>query len=426
MRTKVFLLVFLFASLLAREAEAQYQFISEPNYKLYDTLYVFDTTYMVSCFHSLDTTRIDFWWDDIHREISIPYSRPFADFAWYSALKARVCDSTVPVPQGNVIGSNNYNGTQYAEAFAQHYDLDSMPVNYVVCGVAIKLGWSALDDFRKLSILDNNFDTIATTYFHTVNVSNQFTGETFPWNRGGWNLYYFRESSYEALTNINDFHIAFDVPLYGSGNTFRVGHTCNIDNACIYEWIQSQGGPFAAGYNYDSIRTFFLDRHSSLYRTFRDTVNNTWPYTDSPGWQTLRANIPDTVIPLCSYPDPKYIKHEGEWVNFLDDPVYEIYRNIYILMVPIIMVPKTEQSLSEAELSAICYLYPNPAKSSFKVLSHYNIESVQVFDISGRLLKEQKLRYFEGQIDIGDLPSGTYIVKIHTSKGTAEKKLIKD
>ncbi len=426
MKTRFFLLVVLFAGLFSvNELKAQYQFISEPDSTLYDTLYVFDTTYIVNCFQSLDTRRL-YIPDGDHPWVDIPYARPFEKFAWYSALKAEVCDSTAPVPEGFVVGSNNYNGTQYAEAFAQKYHLDSMPENYVVCGVAIKLGSGALDDFREFCILDENLDTIATTHFHTVNVSNQFTGETCYWNEGGWNLYYFRNKFYELLTNINDFHIAFDVPCSANGNWFSVDHTCNVYSPCIYEWIQEQGGPFAAGYNYDSIRTFFLDRHGYLYPQFRDTVNNTWPYTDSPGWQLLQENVPDTVIPLCSYSDPKYILRNGEWVNFVDDPVYEIYRNIYIAMVPIIMVPKTQQSLTEAELSAICYLYPNPAKSSFKVLSHYNIESVQVFDISGRLLKEQTLRYFEGQIDIGDLPSGTYIVKIHTSKGTAEKKLIKE
>ena len=93
-------------------------------------------------------------------------------------------------------------------------------------------------------------------------------------------------------------------------------------------------------------------------------------------------------------------------------------------MVPIIMIPSNTQSLSEVELEKMCYLMPNPANNYFKVMSHYTINNIQVFDMVGKLLIETKVSNFEKDIDISNLSSGTYIVKINTTKGSVKKKLI--
>ena len=42
----------------------------------------------------------------------------------------------------------------------------------------------------------------------------------------------------------------------------------------------------------------------------------------------------------------------------------------------------------------------------------------------GKLLIETKISNFEKDIDISNLSSGTYIVKINTAKGSVKKKLI--
>lgn len=133
---------------------------------------------------------------------------------------------------------------------------------------------------------------------------------------------------------------------------------------------------------------------------------------------------PDDRIPLCSFTDEKHLRRNGEWVRFADDPAYTIWQNIYINMVPIIMIPSNTQSLSEVELEKMCYLMPNPANNYFKVMSHYTINNIQVFDMVGKLLIETKVSNFEKDIDISNLSSGTYIVKINTAKGSVKKKLI--
>lgn len=88
------------------------------------------------------------------------------------------------------------------------------------------------------------------------------------------------------------------------------------------------------------------------------------------------------------------------------------------------MIPRSEQSIPEVELEKMCYLMPNPSKDYFKVMSHYTINSIQVFDMVGKMLIEKDVNYFEKEIDISNLSAGSYVVKINTAKGSVKKKLI--
>jgi hypothetical protein len=58
-------------------------------------------------------------------------------------------------------------------------------------------------------------------------------------------------------------------------------------------------------------------------------------------------------------------------------------------------------------------LYPNPVSESFQLISDYEIESVQVLDMSGRTVKTfgaAQLMY-----DISSIPSGVYMVTVHSA-----------
>lgn len=422
MKTRVFLLTIIL-SLCGWTARAQYQFNPQPTENMYDYMYVFDTNYIVNCFLSDDPFSFQFeWgWSEYFQEYQnhyngAPYSNYYAELKHYTDLKRQFCDSTLPQVEGYVIGANRVNDSIpkcYADAFAQEYYLEHMPREYVVCGVAIKLNKNPLDDSRKICILDQNFDTLSYGIFHTWNIIDPYTNERTPWNKMGWNTYYFPYDDHEALTNINDFRIAFDVPMYGN-NVFRVAHTCHVYSPCLRDSIEANGGVFAIGYNLDTIFPGVLPPlfHSYLqYSTFSEPYYETLKHVGDP-------------IPLCKFQDPKYLRHNGQWFLFEDDPVYELYRNIYIAMVPIIMVPKTQGALSQVEIEKMCYLFPNPAKDYIKVLSHYTIEKVQIFDISGKQVLEKRVNTFEDTVNISRLASGSYIVKIHTPKGCSEKKLI--
>ena len=368
-----------------------------------------------------------------------PYAETFQRWGFYAPYYKAWCDTSAPHIEGYVIGANSYNNERYADAFAQDYIFNQYDVpynDYVVCGVAMKIGFESLDDYRDICILDENFDTISTTIFNTFNVGPSLDS-IVNWNRENWNTYYFPERDYARLTNINNFKIAFDVPKYYP-NHFRMHHTCSVYSPCLRDSIWAHGGPIECGLNYDTIYAGMVNWYQ-LYRFMKDSITNQWwnqqlmeergcwwidTFSINLYLNSLKEYGPEDNIPLCSFVDSKYLWRNGEWVNFGDDPAYTIWQNIYIAMVPIIMIPSNTQSLPEVELEKMCYLFPNPTKDYFKVMSHYTINSIQVYDIVGKLILERNVNNFDAGFDVSGFSSGSYIVKINTVKGEVKKKLI--
>ena len=434
---KKVLLFLIFASMF-NILQAQYNFVQPPNPATYDLLYVFDTSFFANCFSTDNQMQVEFdyetpWGTQHLTPNNLEYSKPYSQFGWYNVKNREWCNPNAPVPDGYVIGANSIeDGTKsYATAFAQEYNFEygNIPYdNYVVVGVAIKLADNQLYEDKCFHILNQNFDTLATTLFHTwdiiPNPNNPNT--TIHWNPWDWNTYYFPSQYYDTLTNINNFLIAFDVPKYANGNHFRVIHTCNVYSPCIRDSINALGGAIQAGLCYDTIVMGTIQYQSDGYQQFvldpPEEGENDYLYY---GWlEYIKQFSEEDNIPLCRFSTPKYLKVGPEWRNFADDPVYEIWQNIRIAMVPIIMVPKQSSQLTEVELQKMCYLVPNPTRDYFKALSHYTINSVQVFDLTGKLLIEEKLNHFEALIDVSDFAAGTYVVKINTVKGSVEKKMI--
>ncbi len=431
---KSFLILSLILLLTNLNLKAQYHHIPPPDSSQYDLLYIFDTTYFSNCFSTSDThrTRIPFVTGQ-----SVPYSETYHQWKYYAPYYNLWCNPSAPIVEGYVIGANSYNNQIYAEAFSQDYYFDQTSIpydNYVIVGVAMKVGYEALDTYRNICILDDNFDTISTTIFNTFNVGPSLDS-IVNWNRENWNTYYFPERDYANLTNLNGFKIAFDVPKYASPSYFRMHHTCNVYSPCLRDSIFAHGGPIECGLNYDTIYAGMMP-WDQLYYLCKDSITGQWysedfqpnHYNFGPAiylyLDYLKTLGPDDVFPLCSFTDEKHLRRNGEWIRFNDDPAYTIWQNIYINMVPIIMIPSNTQSLSEVELEKMCYLMPNPANDYFKVMSHYTINNIQVFDMVGKLLIEKEVNNFEKELDISNFSSGTYLVKINTAKGSVKKKLI--
>lgn len=69
-------------------------------------------------------------------------------------------------------------------------------------------------------------------------------------------------------------------------------------------------------------------------------------------------------------------------------------------------------------------IMPNPASEVVNVLSSYRLESIAVYDLTGRLMLEQPAEGISAMVKVGSLPRGTYIMAIRTQQGVATKKLV--
>lgn len=69
-------------------------------------------------------------------------------------------------------------------------------------------------------------------------------------------------------------------------------------------------------------------------------------------------------------------------------------------------------------------VYPNPVKDILNFKTEHNISKVEVYDISGRILSSNSV--LENKIDLSNLKTGNYILKLYTEKGIMNTKIIKE
>ena len=79
------------------------------------------------------------------------------------------------------------------------------------------------------------------------------------------------------------------------------------------------------------------------------------------------------------------------------------------------------------ELNAAISIYPNPVQNELFIATEVNVKEVAIYDIYGRITKVYGLQTtdFVHSIDVADLNSGIYFVKIVTDNGEVVKRFIK-
>lgn len=71
-------------------------------------------------------------------------------------------------------------------------------------------------------------------------------------------------------------------------------------------------------------------------------------------------------------------------------------------------------------------LSPNPVKNQFTLTGIHKIEAVEIYDISGKLIKQfDKESLTKNTFDVSRLKTGNYVVKVKTQNDSFTKKLIK-
>src|SRR5690606_4797228 len=71
--------------------------------------------------------------------------------------------------------------------------------------------------------------------------------------------------------------------------------------------------------------------------------------------------------------------------------------------------------------SSSIQVYPNPTKDYINITSEEIIQSIEIYDITGRLVKAEPINRFEAQQNIDNLANGTYVLKIKTDKTEVTK-----
>ena len=73
-------------------------------------------------------------------------------------------------------------------------------------------------------------------------------------------------------------------------------------------------------------------------------------------------------------------------------------------------------------------VYPNPAISyvMVDVLNGSKVGTISIYNMIGSLMKVVEINGFEKEVNISDLPSGSYIISVEDEKGPVVKQFIKE
>jgi hypothetical protein len=86
------------------------------------------------------------------------------------------------------------------------------------------------------------------------------------------------------------------------------------------------------------------------------------------------------------------------------------------------------QTLSNPDFptDASITVYPNPTKDNITISSQFTINSIQLYDVQGRLLQTQMININKAVFDISTQNAGVYFVKITTDKGSKVEKIVRE
>ena len=105
--------------------------------------------------------------------------------------------------------------------------------------------------------------------------------------------------------------------------------------------------------------------------------------------------------------------HQDNRNPFIDNPqyVHDIWQNLL--------------SLDTFEPTLEMRLYPNPVNSDVFYVSTTTQLNIKIYDVLGKLIKEDLVTPTDDDIQIGSLKSGIYIIKMSSNNRTITKKLIR-
>lgn len=77
------------------------------------------------------------------------------------------------------------------------------------------------------------------------------------------------------------------------------------------------------------------------------------------------------------------------------------------------------------ENTTYCSLFPNPSSDHIFIKAEETIESIQIFDLTGQLLRNITTKSASMSLSLGDLPSGTYFLRLNFNDKKTVKRIIK-
>ncbi|GAA5027281.1 hypothetical protein GCM10011506_13740 [Marivirga lumbricoides] len=170
--------------------------------------------------------------------------------------------------------------------------------------------------------------------------------------------------------------------------------------------------------------------YEEFFRIFRKSANDTaFIQIDS----VLSSEIYDLDNQLYIYEDD-IVTQNGNYEYYVQARYYEKYQSgEYYYVEENYSIPSDTLSTDNAVLSntlakdAITRIYPNPAQSIITIdVNTLLLVNIELISVRGEKLSHNLKVIDNNKIDVSNIPTGLYFIKLHTSGGTFIHKLIKN
>ena len=183
----------------------------------------------------------------------------------------------------------------------------------------------------------------------------------------------------------------FDTTLCHNVRDIRV--VARTDSSATLCWDSGDGGPWEVAFG----------KMTDQWEDFTITTVNT-PMVTLTGLEAGTVYFA-LVRSYCG------VTHEyGDWSSPEEVEIYEHH-------------PEPE-GIAEKEGDRMVYLMPNPARGVVSVMSSYRIGRMEVYDMTGAKVHEERVDGIAANVDVSGWKRGTYVVALYLEQGVVTKKLL--
>lgn len=145
-------------------------------------------------------------------------------------------------------------------------------------------------------------------------------------------------------------------------------------------------------------------------------------YFTNPDWTEF-------VIDLDAYSNTEVYLAIHYISEFYDNPLFPEHlqkRAVCLLLDDFTVTTGSTLGTKEYVKDKKTNVYPNPFKNNLYFQPDEKIQSIKVFDMTGRLVSEKSINFKDRAIDLSILKPGAYIAEIQKTTGTERVKIIKE